>query len=248
MKIDYSAKCDPKKMDWGTYLLFLMKKEECERKYVTPLEVALFQLKHILIIPMSSLGAGFGHFANELWDKLPFPWNLLIFPVMLVFVLIMWAITTTTARGIPFKINLMHLFHFEFGKRSDESNRLSGSTVDNLLNAVGMRHRPMIETVSSSPEKRKPIKKKKSPVKASPECRNNSDSKRVDVQSNRDEKTDETKSMKKCETKILNQENESSNKSVRRKDSDSKGVDVQSNRDEKTDYKKCERKNSESRE
>lgn len=44
--------------------------ENCEKKVVTPLEVALLQLQHIIIIPLSSFGSGIGKFTEELWSKL----------------------------------------------------------------------------------------------------------------------------------------------------------------------------------
>ncbi|KAG5887445.1 hypothetical protein JTB14_003296 [Gonioctena quinquepunctata] len=159
MKIKFSSKCDVKKMDWGTYLLFLIKQEDCERKLVTPLEVALLQLKHIIIIPMTALGTGMGQLANNLWVQLPWPWNLVIFPVMLLFCLLIYAITTVAASGSPFKINLFHLFHFDFGQRNEGGNRISGPTLDRLLDAFGPTQRPLLEDTRSSPEKTT-IKKK----------------------------------------------------------------------------------------
>ncbi|KAJ8954746.1 hypothetical protein NQ318_011441 [Aromia moschata] len=117
MHLKYSAKCDTNKMSWGEYLKFLASKEDCEIKVVSLLEVGLLQVKHILIIPLGALGQGMGQFGEGLWTSLPFPWNILIFPIMLIFCIFLVVILMTSVNGTPFKVNLMHLFHFEFGEK-----------------------------------------------------------------------------------------------------------------------------------
>lgn len=54
---------------WIFIVVIFLVDEKCEKKVVTPLEVALLQLKHVIIIPLSSLGTGTGQFMSELWSK-----------------------------------------------------------------------------------------------------------------------------------------------------------------------------------
>ncbi|XP_056647689.1 uncharacterized protein LOC130452430 isoform X2 [Diorhabda sublineata] len=67
MKVIYTTACDSTKMNWSQYFQFLLKKNDCEKRMVTPLDVGLNQLKHIIIIPLESFGTGMGKFSKELW-------------------------------------------------------------------------------------------------------------------------------------------------------------------------------------
>lgn len=42
---------------------------ECEKKFVTPLDVMLYQIKYIIIIPMQALGTGMGEFGSNMFSK-----------------------------------------------------------------------------------------------------------------------------------------------------------------------------------
>ncbi|CAH1153852.1 unnamed protein product [Phaedon cochleariae] len=187
MKVQYSDECDTNKMSWKEYFLFIADQRKCERRYITPLEVALFQVKHIIIIPMSAMGTGMGNFGNELWRALPFPWNLLIFPLMLSFVLVLVAIMMTSLNGSPFRFNLLHLIQLEFGKRSDETNRVSGPTLDRLLDSVrGGIHRPMVQDLSSASESNRKKPRKQIKNKESSPPKGNIDSSPKDKQVEKD--------------------------------------------------------------
>ncbi|XP_018563668.1 uncharacterized protein LOC108905330 [Anoplophora glabripennis] len=167
MNLKYSLKCDTTKMTWTEYFKFLTSHEDCEKKVVSLLEVGLSQVKSVIIIPLSAVGTGMGNFASELWENLPFPWNIIIFPAMLIFCAILTAIFMTTINNTPFKFNIMHLLHLEFG---DKKQTITGKTLEKLLDAVN--HRPMLQEVQSASNKTSPRRKVKSAKDASPNKNN----------------------------------------------------------------------------
>lgn len=146
MKVIYTNACDTTKMSWNQYFQFVFSKKDCEKRMVTPLDVGLNQLKYIIIIPLESLGTGMGKFSKELWENLPFPWNILIFPLILVFITSIIFIFMLVKKNTTFKVKLFHLLHFEFGKEAVDGNRVTEKIVDKLLEATIHRR---IEVISS---------------------------------------------------------------------------------------------------
>nr|CAH7758290.1 unnamed protein product [Callosobruchus chinensis] len=134
MNVKFSSKCDTSKMTWREWLMGINK--DCEKKVVSPLEVLLLQSKHVIIIPGTAFGTAVGGFANEMWTQLPFPWNMLIFPLLLLFVVLLIAVLLTVTNNQSFRINLMHLFHIEFGSRDKGDSRLSGHALNAFLEGV----------------------------------------------------------------------------------------------------------------
>ncbi|KAJ8975860.1 hypothetical protein NQ317_015898 [Molorchus minor] len=165
MHLEYTSTCDTSKMSWGEYFKFLtilfvqnnllMAIKIVKKKVVSLLEVWLLQVKSLIIIPLSALGTGMGQFGGELWSNLPFPWNILIFPIMLIFCAILAVIIMTTINGTPFKVNLMHLFHFELG----EKKNFGRATREKMIEVMG---RPMVEDVRGK-RNEKSTQKRKSP-------------------------------------------------------------------------------------
>ncbi|VEN58408.1 unnamed protein product [Callosobruchus maculatus] len=166
MNVKYSSKCDTSKMTWREWLIGSNK--DCEKKVVSPLEVLLLQSKHVIIIPGTALGTAVGGFASEMWTQLPFPWNILIFPVLLLFVVLLIAVLLTVTNNQSFRINLMHLFHIEFGSRDKGDSRLTGSALNAFLEGVKskaalednrQRHRPALENGHNQKKHRKSTSK-----------------------------------------------------------------------------------------
>lgn len=75
---------------------------------------------------------------------------------MLIFCAILAAIVMTTMNNTPFKFNIMHLFHLEFGEKRPE---ITGKTLHKILDAVN--HRPMLQEVRSARDKTPPKKERK---------------------------------------------------------------------------------------
>ncbi|XP_057667321.1 uncharacterized protein LOC130900619 isoform X1 [Diorhabda carinulata] len=148
MKVIYTTACDSTKMNWSQYFQFLLKKNDCEKRMVTPLDVGLNQLKHIIIIPLESFGTGMGKFSKELWETLPFPWNFFIFPIILVLIIGIIFIFMLTSKN-TLKLKLCHLFHFE----AADGNRVSGEILEKLLDAAIHKR---VEDIRSFPVKREP--------------------------------------------------------------------------------------------
>ncbi|CAH1961271.1 unnamed protein product [Acanthoscelides obtectus] len=141
MSIKYTSKCDTSQMSWKQWLLGGNK--NCEKKVISPLEVLLLQVKHVIVIPGTACGTAFGGFANEMWTQLPFPWNMLIFPALLLFVILLIAVILTVTNNQSFCIKLMHLFHIEFGDRDKGDSRLAGRELNAFLE--GMKSKAALE-------------------------------------------------------------------------------------------------------
>ncbi|XP_072387449.1 uncharacterized protein [Diabrotica undecimpunctata] len=170
LALKYDSVCDTTKMTWSEYFKFTLSQKDCERKIVTPLEVGLNQLKHIIIVPLESVGAGMGKFGAQLWDKLPFPWNILMFPLMLLFILGLVFLYVLAVKNTSFKLKLLHMFNLELGGDRNEENRIGGPALDRFLQTLN--HRPLIEDTRSTPPKEEPkkIKDKRTPKKKEKKC------------------------------------------------------------------------------
>lgn len=72
--------------------------------------------------------------------SLPFGVNIVLLPLVLVFVMVMSCITLSFILNIPIKFNFFHLISFSFGdhgtQRNDNGNVLTGQTVEKLLDIV----------------------------------------------------------------------------------------------------------------
>lgn len=68
-----------------------------------------------------------------------------MFPVILLLLLILVPAIMTVVNGQSFKINIMHLFHVQFGNQNE-----SGPTLEKLYNALEQRSSRMDSQISYS--------------------------------------------------------------------------------------------------
>lgn len=80
---------------------------------------------------------------------------MLMFPFIAILVPILVAAIMTIVKGQSFKINIMHLFHIQFGNQNE-----TGPTVEKLLNAINQRSSRRNSQVSYSKIIRKPKDRK----------------------------------------------------------------------------------------
>ncbi|KAH1017327.1 hypothetical protein HUJ05_007984 [Dendroctonus ponderosae] len=141
-KVVYSSKCDTTKMSWTEWTKFLFGSEECEKRSVTPLDTLLHQVKHLIIIPMHAVGTGMGGFGTNL----PFPINFIMWPMMLIFTLLLALITLTVLSGHPIEFNIFHLIKMKFGDTGKNYNSLTNSKM--FMDKV--EQRPIVHNVNIS--------------------------------------------------------------------------------------------------
>lgn len=159
-KLSYSSQCDSTKMSWKEYTAFLFSSRNCERKTVTPLDAFLHQTKNLIIVPLTALGTGFGAFGKEMFVKLPWGLNLILWPLMLVFVIIIFIFLMAFCTGSYIEFNIFHLLKLKFGSTnsSRHENTLTGPTVERLIS--GLSHRPLIQQVSTAEDSNEPKRRK----------------------------------------------------------------------------------------
>lgn len=85
-------------------------------------------------------------------------WKIVLFPVTLVFIIILVPAMMTIVNGKPFKINIMHIFHLQYGQSDTPSNQFNERLLEKLLD--GMAQRPSLR-YSRAPSTSKTIKKSK---------------------------------------------------------------------------------------
>ncbi|XP_066247808.1 uncharacterized protein [Euwallacea similis] len=119
----YSSKCDANRMSWIEWTKYMFSPRDCEKKTITPLDVLLHQLKNLITVPMEAIGTGMGTFANKMFTELPWGLNLVMWPIMLIFVLILslfmmtiWSRKSIEFSLIPLKIRFVENADTKLGK------------------------------------------------------------------------------------------------------------------------------------
>ncbi|CAH0555401.1 unnamed protein product [Brassicogethes aeneus] len=109
-------KCNISSGTWADTWNYIFGYTECERKIISPFVVLEEQFKHI-VAPLQYFGRGMGKFARELFVTLPWGFNIILMPIMLVFIGILFCTGFCFATSVPIKINLFHLFQLQFGEK-----------------------------------------------------------------------------------------------------------------------------------
>lgn len=124
---------------------------------VSPGDVLSEMLTKAITQPMKAMGPAIGQFIYGIYGvcvcltpdhhnfqsvcfigSLPFGVNVVLLPVVLIFVMIMMSILLSFILNVPIKFNFFHLISFSFGDRGQPANGnvLTGRTVQQLLDMV----------------------------------------------------------------------------------------------------------------
>ncbi|XP_050304836.1 uncharacterized protein LOC126742252 [Anthonomus grandis grandis] len=144
MAVVYSSECDPSKMSWSEWAGFMFNMKNCEKKTVTPLDAFLYQIKHLIIIPMHAFGTGMGGFGKNMFVGLPWGLNLIMWPLMLVFTLLFTIFLMTILTGQSIELNMLHMLKMKFGGGSNDA--LPAAKTKHISHKAV--HRPMVQDVS----------------------------------------------------------------------------------------------------
>ncbi|XP_076265531.1 uncharacterized protein LOC143199532 isoform X2 [Rhynchophorus ferrugineus] len=122
LHVIYSKQCDTTKMSIRERLTHFFSSTDCGKKSVTPLDVFLVQIKQLIIIPLRALGTGMGGFGHEMFTKLPWGLNLVLWPIMLLFVVILASFMMISITGYNIDFNILHLFKIRLELPSKTEN------------------------------------------------------------------------------------------------------------------------------
>ncbi|XP_066247809.1 chloride channel CLIC-like protein 1 isoform X3 [Euwallacea similis] len=149
----YSSKCDANRMSWIEWTKYMFSPRDCEKKTITPLDVLLHQLKNLITVPMEAIGTGMGTFANKMFTELPWGLNLVMWPIMLIFVLILslfmmtiWSRKSIEFSLIPLKISASHPI-----ESGNDNSKQSGARIPPAiqLNKLSLENNVKDESKSS---------------------------------------------------------------------------------------------------
>lgn len=84
--------------------------------------------------------------------SLPWGLDLILFPIMLIFILILVLFSMTIMTGQSIEFNILHMIKFKFGGGGKERT-VTGPTVEQLVDKIN--HRPMVQNVYITPEGKK---------------------------------------------------------------------------------------------
>ncbi|XP_066155710.1 uncharacterized protein [Euwallacea fornicatus] len=137
----YSNKCDTHKMSWSEWTKYMFSSRDCERKTVTPLDVFLYQIKNLIIVPLDAIGTGMGAFGNKMFTELPWGLNLVMWPIMLIFVLVFSLFLMTICTGKSIECSLIPLrIRFALNKPAESKKNLADKS----------EHRPFVQNIHVS--------------------------------------------------------------------------------------------------